>query len=394
MLWSLEMQSAIENVFPRLVLENPMKFSEDIDTGPGAVIAVNEGGKAYYLNPPGVGGGVAMLQENERAIKQDTSMPDASFGQFDASIITGKAINALQGAGTGALVEMIQGASHGPAIVNWNSKALTIYQRMFTDETIRLNGYRPKSMIDLNPRAFELSFKGKDIVGSVSNDVTFGPYIDQHGKLVMTLQAQGAGLVSKAHSREQIGIHDSAEMQEEITAEVIEEAVIGALVQALQADPSAEGGDRVEAQVGAYLSGQPVRAPLTPQPPPGSAPVPGGPVTQPGGGQLASPPLQLPPGAPAPGGPAGAPVSAPTAPAAPASAGVTLQDAQAAFAQVRLAGRAWLVGEIAATGSADTVDVAVTDPADRQVLADAADFPVRFTVVQGEPQEQAVEING
>ncbi len=405
MLWSLEMQAAIENVFPRLVLEDPMKFSEDIDTGPGAVIAVNPGGKAYYLQTPGVGGGVPMLQENERAIKQDTSMPDVNFGQFDASIITGKAINALQGAGTGSLVEMVQGASHGPALTSWNEKALTIYQRMWSEDQIYLQGVKPSSMVDLNPRQFAISFKGKEIVGSARNDVVFGPYMDAHGKLVMALQAQGAGLVSKAYSREQIGIPDSDEMQAEIMEEVIEEAVIGAVIQALQADPSAESGDQASAQMGAYLDGGPVRAPLNPAPPPGSPPVLGGPPAggppggpglpppgvQPGGGQLSSPPLQLPPGSPQPQ--AGAPPeAAPQTPAAPASAGVTIQQAQAAFQNVQLAGRAWLVGEIAATGSSDTADVAVTDPADRQPLGDAADFPVRFTVVTGEPKEQAVEI--
>ncbi len=168
--------------------------------------------------------------------------------------------------------------------------------------------------------------------------------------------------------------------------------MIGAFVQALQADPSAESGDQVGAQVGAYLSGQPVRAPLTPQPPPGSppvapGPVPGGPAPQPGGGSLSSPPLPLPPGSPAPE--AGAPVSAPQTPAAPASAGVTLSDAMAALSQVQLNGRAWLIGQI---GSAETVEVAITDKSDRQRLADAATFPVSFRLVAGEPKEQSVEI--
>jgi hypothetical protein len=142
MLYSLMMQAMFENVFPKLVLEDPMKFGEQIDTGPGAVIPVNQGGKAYYLSTPNnaVGAGMAMLQGNEAAVKQDTSMPDVNFGQFDASIITGKAINALQGAGTGSLVEMVQGFGIGQNLVKWNEKALTIYQRMFADDTVYLQG--------------------------------------------------------------------------------------------------------------------------------------------------------------------------------------------------------------------------------------------------------------
>jgi hypothetical protein len=64
-----------------------------------------------------------------------------------------------------------------------------------------------------------------------------------------------------------------------------------------------------------------------------------------------------------------------------------------AFASVQLAGRAWLVGEIAATGStADAVEIAVTDDADKAVLQAAASFPTVFHHVAGEPQEQSVEI--
>jgi hypothetical protein len=62
-LYSLMMQAMIENVFPRLILEDPMKFDETIDFGPGATIGVNPGGKAYFLVPPtgdaGAGGGDA-----------------------------------------------------------------------------------------------------------------------------------------------------------------------------------------------------------------------------------------------------------------------------------------------------------------------------------------------
>jgi hypothetical protein len=209
----------------------------------------------------------------------------------------------------------------------------------------------------------------------------------------------GAGLVSKQYAREQIGISDSLEMQESITAEVIEEAVIGAIIQALQADPTAEGGDAAEAQAAAYIyakPGQPgLRAPAAPAPVPGSAPAPGGgglPVAPlPGGGQVSAPAIELPPGA-ALGNQAGAPSSgaAPPTPAAPG--GVSLQAAQAALSGVELAGRAWLVGEIVARGQAATVDVAVTDPADKEQLAQAAQFPVSFHQVTGVPREENVEL--
>lgn len=64
-----------------------------------------------------------------------------------------------------------------------------------------------------------------------------------------------------------------------------------------------------------------------------------------------------------------------------------------AFANVQLQGQAWLVGEIAATGqTTDTVEIAITDPADKQPLQQAATFPVVFHQVSGTPKEDNVEI--
>ena len=404
-LYSLMMQAMIENVFPRMVLVDPMKFSETIDTGPGAVIAVNQGGDMKFVSPGGevLGAATGILQQNDQAIKQNTSMPDVNFGQFDASIITGKAVNALQGAGTGSVVEMVQGNGIGLALEAWNEKALTIYQRMFRDDTISLYGLRPASSLDLNPRQFAVNFKGSEVIGSPRNEVVFSPYIDMHGKLVMSLQAQGAGLVSKAYGREQIGISDSEQMQEEIVGEAIEEAVVGALMQALQADPSADNADKTEAQAVGYLSGQtivragppPAVETAAPGGPGGVAP-PGGPqfATAPGGGQIEAPALRLPPGAPlGAGAPTGAAPQAPGGTPAPAGGNiVTLAQAQQTLDGVQIAGKAWLVGRIVAQGTAQEVEVAITDPGDRQPLADAATFPVRFVIVNGKPKEQALEL--
>lgn len=399
-LHSLLMQAVIENVFPRLVLEDPLKFSEHIDTGPGATIGVNPGGKAYFLAPPAdpMAVGASLLQENERAIKQGTSMPDVNFGQFDASIITGKAVNALQGAGTGSVVEMVQGSGVGQALTAWNEKALTIYQRMFRDDTIHLYGMQPQSIVDLNPRQFSLSFKGAEIVGSPRNEVVFSPYIDLHGKLVMSLQALGAGLVSKTYAREQIGISDSEIMQEEIIGEVVEEAVVNTMMQALQAQATPEAGDETLAAATAYVGGdQVVRAPLGTPPMAGPAGVPaaGEPAGLAGGGQAVTPPFELPPGSPQAGAPLGG--AAPPAPAGPAPAGaetLSLEAAEAALRGVELVGRAWLVGQIVAAGQSSEVEVAVTEDADRQTIADALRVPVIFHRVAGEPAEESVEIGG
>src|SRR5437870_1582500 len=107
-LYSLLFEAVIENVFPRLILEDASKAPEDIATGPGAVIPLNPGGKAYFLNPPvqALGAQESFLGLNEHNIKQMAGMPEVSFGESPASsIVTGKAINELQGAGTGSMIE-------------------------------------------------------------------------------------------------------------------------------------------------------------------------------------------------------------------------------------------------------------------------------------------------
>lgn len=413
MLYSLMMQAMFENVFPKLVLEDPMKFGEQIDTGPGAVIPVNPGGKAYYLATPNnaVGAGMAMLQGNEAAIKQDTSMPDVNFGQFDASVITGKAINELQGAGTGSLVEMVQGFGIGQSLVKWNEKALTIYQRKFAEDHVSLVGLRPESMVDLNPKQFGVNFKGSEIVGSPRNEVVFSPYIGMHDKLVMSLQGIGAGLYSKQYGREQTGVVDNDAMSEQIFAEAIDDAVLAGIVQALT-EPTPENAAAAVDKGAAYLDPQAAIAAAQGAPPaphPGLAVGPGaGAAPQPGGagggmpvanfpgasGAVAAPALNLPPGSPAPPGSEAAPPGAPPPSAAP-SGGVTVQDALTAFASVTLAGKAWLVGEIVAKGNTqDAVEIAISDPADKDALQAAATFPVVFHQVAGEPQEESVPIGG
>jgi hypothetical protein len=401
-LGSLIFEAALQNVYPPMVVVNPTKVGEEIPTGAGAVIAVNEGGSVSYLNSPN-GGLLAssqLLRENERIIKQSTGVNDANFGNVDASVITGKGVNALEGAGMGGMIEMVQG-SLGGAIVNWNNHALFMLKRQFAEDTIYLQGVRPRSIADMKPQEFNVTVKGKQITGSFRNEVTFSPLIGQDAKLVMSLQMIGAGLASKQYGRDQVGIPDSVAMDEEIFNETIDGAILGAYVQALT-EPTPEGGQVAQEKAGSYLEGLAVAAsaaPPAPHPllgaPSGSAgvPVPGpGGSTFPGGpGGVSAPPLPLPQGA-AVSSEAGAPSGAAAAPS-PASGGVTVQDAMQAFASVQLAGRAWLVGQIAAEGqTSDAVEVAVTDDADRQPLQAAATFPVVFHRVAGEPQEESVEI--
>jgi hypothetical protein len=410
-LYSLMFQAVLENVFPRLILENPQKFPEEIDTGAGAVIGVNEGGKAYFLNPPvqALPAQVGFMNENERAIKQATSMPDVNFGNFNASIITGKAINELQGAGTGSVVEMVQGTGIGASLEAWNEKAIYIAQQMFREDRMEMYGVMPRSSLDMKGKGFGLSLKGKELVGSQRNVLVFSPYIGLHEKLVMNLQAMGGGLVSKQYARDQIGIPDSEAMDEEMLGEAVTDGVLGAIIAAFQqTGADAASAMDAEEQALAWLNGQtggvgaPVAAPAS-LPAAGASPagaaaggggaggIPFGPIAPGAPGQVGAPALFLPPGSPQPepSVPPGAPQTA--------AGGVVLDEAVTAFQSLQgVSGRVFLVGEIVQAGQTeDDIEVAVTEPGDRQVIADG--LPqyaglLHFHHVEAEPVEPHIEV--
>jgi hypothetical protein len=403
---SLLIQAAFASVFPELVLINPSKFSENMERGPGAVWGVNEGGDAKYLQAPvqGIVANTQFAANMDHNIRIGTGMPEVNMGVAPtSSVATGKAINELQGAATGAMVEHVQGLGIGRGLVSWNEKAITIAQSMFRDDRIYLFGVRPESNMDLVPQRFAWSGKGSDLVGSPRNEVIFSPHISDHEKLVMGLQAAGGGLVSKKWQRNNIGIPDNEAMVEEILAEALEDGVLGAVLQHFMAEPSPEGAEQTAEQAGAFLSGLPAPAPHPLLALPGGSPQGGsagaqgggppvGPISPGAPGQAMSPALREPPGSPPPAGlaPQGAPQGR--------GGAIALNDVVAAFQSVQgVRGRVFLVGEIVARGetSAD-IEVALTED-DRQAIGTApslAQYAPRFVFhqVSGEPQEEHVEV--
>jgi hypothetical protein len=416
---SLLFQAAFDSVFPTLVLVNPSKFSENLERGPGAVIGVNEGGDAKYLAAPvqGIMANNQFAANIDHNIRVGTGQPEVNFGQSPASsVATGKAINELQGAATGAMVEHVQGLGIGHGLVSWNEKAITMAQTMFREERIHLFGSRPESSMDIVPQRFAWSGKGSDLVGSPRNEVIFSPHLSVHEKLVMGLQAAGGGLVSKQWQRNNIGIPDNEAMVEEIVGEVLEDGVIGAIIQAFQQDSTPEGADTTAGNVSAFLNDLPNPAPhpllaqgagvptgAGPSGPPAQGPPQGGggppvgPISPGAPGQAMSPALQLPPGSPPPGG-APPPQGGPPQGAPPDQGGGTVSENEvaAAFASLQgIKGRVFLVGEIVVNGqTAGDIEVSLTDD-DRDAIASALpQYAARFIFhhVTGQPKEQFVEV--
>jgi hypothetical protein len=396
-LYSLMFQAVIENVFPRLVLIDPAKAPEEIETGPGAVIPINQGGGVEWLHPPvqALGMQEQFSNLNDHNIKESTGMPEVQFGQSPAtSIVTGKAVNELQGAGTGSMVEMVQGVGIGNGIVTWNEMAIEIGRTIFQNDTMNLYGAQYTSFTDLVPSRFALTIKGKELIGSPRNDVIFAPALDPHEKLVMNLQALGAKIISKKRVREQMGEPDNDAMVEEIYAEDVEDAVLGAYLMALQASADPATADQVEKQAAGYLAGKTTPTGTTAAPGQPHPMAMGQPAAPPalGGG---APQAALPPG---PGGPP-APTGGPPPPGPPqgGNQAINVQEAIAAFQGLQnIQGQVWLVGEIVERGeTSQDIEVMVTEPADQQTIA--SQLPqwqgrLTFHVVTGTPNERNVDV--
>lgn len=397
--------------------------------GPGSVITLNPGGKFEQAMPPlgALGAQLGYLASLKDSIQEQTGMPAVNFGVSPASsIVTGAAINELQGAGTGSTVQMVQGGL-GLVMSRWNEMAIYQQKTMWPDTKVELNYMSPLTRAGGGARG-TMEVKGSELVGGTANEIIFSPAMDMHDKLVMMLQGKGAGLFSDQYILKNIGVPDPEAMQEEIFQETMEKTVLGFIIQQLQNAPSEQAAAQAEGQALSFIEGKPVHVPgvtrpgvlpnqpapqsalpggspgmgATP-PPQGSPPGGGGPNLGSsaqigpagGGGLIKSPPLPLPPGSPVPqGSEAAATMGGSPLQSQETTAPTSLNTMMRLLAGGTYKGRVWLVGEIVGNGSTTgPVDVAVTDPADKQTIAGLSpQTQFRFHVVKGQPQESAQEV--
>lgn len=168
----------------------------------------------------------------ERELRLSTRSPQARTGNVDASIITGKGVEALMG-GFDTVVTTGQQVI-GMALKRAIEMAFRMYERFWPNEKQTIRG-----LVQGTP--FEDSFTpAKDIDGNYTVDVTYGFAAGQDPAraIVALLQLRGDQLVSRDFVQRQLPMEiDVVQMQQQIDAEQMSDALKQGIAGAMSAIP-------------------------------------------------------------------------------------------------------------------------------------------------------------
>lgn len=270
----------------------PMDVQE-VAYGPDAVIRTNSPEKVKHvgldLSPSSFQEESILLDE----MRTGTRYPGVRTGGTDASIITGKGVQALLG-GFDSQVKAAQ-LVFQIAFTDAIRKCFMMDERYWPNKTKEIRGQQ-------NGTPFELSYKpSKDINGAWDCDVSYGfaAGLDPNRAVVLLLQLRAEKLFSRDYFARQLPfelnvVDEQTKVAVEDTREALFQAIYG-YVQAIPAlaqsgqDPSGpvvnvarmvkllQRGNQVEDVVAEVFA---------PQPPPGGQLGPGGPQGGPGAGDL------------------------------------------------------------------------------------------------------------
>lgn len=228
----------------------------------------------------------------DEELRLGTRFPEARAGNLDASIVTGRGVQALMG-GFDARIKTAQ-AVLGEAIADAISMCLEMDEALWPDQ--------PKVVQSAhNGTPYELKYTpGRDIKGNYNVAYEYGIMagLDPNRALVWGLQALGAGLTSKSFLRRNLPVSmNVAEEEKVIDVEKLREAVLSSVQGYAQAIPqmAASGQDPMQvidvlaSLVESRKRGVPieeaVRTAFTPPQPPAGSPEPpmpemGAPINQ------------------------------------------------------------------------------------------------------------------
>jgi hypothetical protein len=225
----LAMEAADKSVRAPLVVPPDVG---DIPLGPDAVIHTQQGaasvGRARLDVPQAAFMGIEQLKQE---MMIGAMSPESRSGNMDASVITGRGVQQLQ-AGFSSQI-----ASAQDAFIDAFSRAVCLAFEL--DEKFWPNVEKTVRGQDAGV-PYEITYRAeRDIAGDYTVDIQYGMYagLDANRALVLTLQAQAAGLVSREFARRQLpaGIN-AAEEEKRIEIEAMRDSIlqsVSALAQSL-----------------------------------------------------------------------------------------------------------------------------------------------------------------
>jgi hypothetical protein len=205
----------------------------DLALGPDAVIQTERPQDVRRVSIEIPGGTFAQQQVLEGELRLGSRYPESRTGNIDASIITGRGVQALMG-GFDTQIKTAH-AMFARAFVELLSLALKVDEKIFGNVEKNLRGTR-------NGTPYNIKYKPiRDIDGDYTVDVQYGLMagLDPNRALVFGLQARGDKLISRDFLRRQMPFSFNATQEEEkVDTEELRDAMKQAIASYAQAIPA------------------------------------------------------------------------------------------------------------------------------------------------------------
>lgn len=289
------------------------KDVQDFEVGPNAIIYTDtpQGARKMDLSVPNQP--FAELQNLQQEMRTGARYSELRDGNTDASIITGKGVQALS-AGYDNHIKTLQGRL-ASGLSDVIEMCFELDQKLWPNVEKSVNGLQDGA-------PFELKYRpGRDIAGNFKCSVSYGltAGLDPNRSLVYLLQALTSGIISKDTVQRQLPFDmDVVAEQKKIYVENLRDAAMASIAQLTQAIPgmAMQGGDPTEivGKLGVVIQrlqkGDTIENAIEvafPAPPPPPTPSPEEAAAADGGAPPGAPgaPPGGPEGQPPPGGPMG-----------------------------------------------------------------------------------------
>ena len=206
---------------------------QDLAFGPDAVIRTERPADVRRINIEVPAGAFAQQQVLEGELRLGSRYPESRTGNIDASIVTGRGVQALMG-GFDTQIKTAH-AMFARAFVDLLSLALEVDEVIFGNVEKNLRGTR-------NGVPYNIKYKpSRDIDKDYTVDVQYGLMagLDPNRALVFGLQARGDKLISRDFLRRQMPFSFNATQEEEkVDTEELRDAMKQAIASYAQAIPA------------------------------------------------------------------------------------------------------------------------------------------------------------